>query len=114
MSLAEAAAYAKANAGHSRRASGREVRNSANKEKPAEKSLVEMHAETKAKAKVEGKKKGDKAEWAASHPWKPFNRETDLDVRLTKPKGKESILNNEFMGSIDSRFGNSVRMQTFM
>lgn len=192
MSLAEAAALAKAMAGHSQRASGREVRGGARDDsKPAEKSLVDLHAEQQAKAKAERKAKGAKEEWAGAHPWKPWNRETDLDVRLVptprrkcarsppmtalpaaalargaarclgpllcvaaalcrrgfvpcgfvpcgpslgkahllwrrvclercppdpqaKPKGKESILNNQHMGTIDSRFGNSCRMQTFM
>ena len=89
----------------------------AGEKRPAPKSLVELHEEATKRAKQEKKKeKGGKAaaEWAEQHPWKPWNRETDLDIRKVNPKGKESILNNQHMGSIGDRFGGSRRETSFM
>lgn len=95
MTLAEAVAIASANAAagkHPRaaftsQASGRDARS----EQPGAKSLVEVHAEIK---RSDAKSKSGKAEWEGQHPWKPWNRDTDLDVRAANPKGKESILNH--------------------
>ena len=50
----------------------------------------------------------------AQHPWKPWNRDTDLDVRAANPKGKETILNNQHMGKLGDRFGGGTRETTFM
>ena len=77
----------------------------------APKSLVELAAEQAAEAKRQ--KKG-KASWEGQHPWKPWNRETDLDIRASKPKSKETILNNQHMGSLGDRFGGGGRETSFM
>ena len=52
------------------------------------------------------------ADWEGKHPWKPWNRDTDLDVRAANPKGKESILNNQHMGTLGDRFGTQGRKET--
>ena len=70
-----------------------------------------MHQELAEKKKLEAK---GKADWEGKHPWRPWNRETDLDVRKANPKGKESILNNQFMGKLGDRFGGGRRETTFM
>ena len=61
-----------------------------------------------------GGAKGKKAEWEGHHPWRPFDRDKDLDIRAAKPKSKESILNNEHMGKLGDRFGGGRRETTFM
>eukprot|EP00965_Chrysotila_dentata_P209486 6185320-Pleurochrysis_carterae.AAC.1 len=108
MSLAEAAAFARANAGNRRSApSARETRapkDDADASKPKPKSLVEISAELRDKKKKES---NAKSEWEATHPWRPWNRDTDLDVRLTKPKDKETILNNQHLGTLGNRFAAS-------
>ena len=78
---------------------------------PKPKTLVELHQEQQASEKAA--KKG-KADWEGQHPWKPWNRDTDLDVRKANPKGKESILNNQHMGKLGDRFGGGRRESTFM
>ena len=116
MTLAEAAALAHATAANRSRpaasfgssATGKGGDGSDGRPKP--KSLVEVHAEQKASAK----QKNAKADWEGHHPWKPFDRDTDLDIRAAKPKSKETILNNEFMGTLGDRFGSGRREHTFM
>lgn len=112
MTLAEAVAAATANAAGKR---GRSTSDSMSKppssDAPAAKSLVDMHAEAQAASK---KAKKEKAEWEGQHPWKPWNRETDLDIRGVNPKGKESILNNQHMGTLKDRFGGGRRETSFM
>ena len=78
---------------------------------PKAKSLVEEHAERQASEKAA--KKG-KAEWEGNHPWKPWDRDKDLDIRASKPKSKESMLNDQFMGKLGDRFGGGSRETTFM
>ena len=62
----------------------------------------------------EAKKGGaKKAGWEGKHPWRPWNRETDLDVRAANPKGKESITKHAIMGTLGDRFGGGRREHTF-
>ena len=95
MTLAEAVAIASANAAagkHPRAAFASQAsEGGARSEQPGAKSLVEVHAEIK---RSDSKSRSGKAEWEGQHPWKPWNRDTDLDVRAANPKGKESILNH--------------------
>jgi hypothetical protein len=95
MTLAEAVAIASANAAagkHPRAAFASQASGGgARSEQPGAKSLVEVHAEIK---RSDAKSRSGNAEWEGQHPWKPWNRDTDLDVRAANPKGKESILNH--------------------
>jgi len=115
MSLAQAAALAWANAASGRRSQPPSSRTAggeaADDGAPAAQSLVSMHAELQA---TEKKAKKGKAEWEGAHPWKPWNRETDLDIRAAKPKGVDSILKNQHMGELGTRFGGGGRETTFM
>ena len=43
-----------------------------------------------------------KPDWAGSHPWKPFDRDKDLEVQLTRPKGAADLLKSA--GALSSRF----------
>ena len=117
MSLADAVAIAKANA-----ASGKRPRPPPSLQQqgvadgadapPAPKSLVDIHGELQEQAK---KQRKGKADWEGHHPWRPFDRDTDLDIRQVKPKAKESILNNNVMGSLSERFGGrGQRESSFM
>ena len=76
---------------------------------PAPKTLVEVHQELAAKKKAAT---GGKQGWEGKHPWKPWDRETDLTVRTTK--SKEQTLNDKIMGSISDRFGGGRRETSFM
>ena len=69
---------------------------------PAPKSLVGVHQDLQEQAK---RQKQGRADWEGQHPWRPFDRDTDLDIRRVNPKGKETILNNNVMGSLSERFG---------
>ena len=120
MTLAEAVALARENAASGKRPRGFETGGNgggggggggAADDGPKAKSLVEIHAE---QAASEKKAKKGKADWEGKHPWKPWNRETDLDIRAANPKGKESILNNQHMGTLGDRFGSRGRDTTFM
>jgi hypothetical protein len=116
MTLAEAVAVARENAAAGRRpqraeAGGGGGGGAQGEEAPKAKSLVDLHVEQQATKKAEAK---GKSEWEGKHPWKPWNRETDLDIRLAKPKGKESILNNQHMGTLGDRFGGGKKESTFM
>ena len=115
---AEAVALAKQNAAAGKRPRGFETSAGGGAETgggaddgPKPKTLVELHQEQQASEKAA--KKG-KADWEGQHPWKPWNRDTDLDVRKANPKGKESILNNQHMGKLGDRFGGGRRESTFM
>lgn len=46
---------------------------------------------------------GGKEEWAGAHPWKPWDRDKDLNVPASKPKGAADLL--KAAGSLASRFG---------
>ena len=117
MTLADAVAIASANAAAGKRP--REMATSSGGEgsgsqPPAAKSLVDLNAERlAAEAKQGGKKQ--KADWEGQHPWRPWDREKDLDIRQVNPKGKESVLKDQIMGSLGDRFGNrGKRESTFM
>ena len=118
MTLADAVAIAKANAASGRRsvrppptqAAGGHAGGGSGA--PAPKTLVEVHAELQQKAKAENQ---GKADWEGQHPWRPWDREKDLDIRQVNPKGKESVLKDQIMGSLGDRFGNrGKRESTFM
>ena len=121
MTLADAVAIAKANAASGRRGvrppptqaashGGQEGGGGGGGSgAPAPKTLVEVHAELQEKAKVANQ---GKAEWEGQHPWRPFDRDKDLDIRAAKPKAKETILNNNVMGTLGDRFGGSGRSET--
>lgn len=119
LTLAEAVALARQNAASGKRPRGFETKRvgesggggEAESGVPKAKSLVELRAEQLANEKKE--KKG-KAGWEGQHPWKPWDRETDLDIRAAKPKAKESMLNDQFMGTLKDRFGGGTRETTFM
>lgn len=119
MTLAEAVAIASANAAAGKRPKASFVSETSGRDKavgdgpnqPAVKSLVEVHGDIRAS---ESQQKAGKADWEGHHPWRPWNRDTDLDVRAANPKGKESILNNNVMGTLGDRFGSSRRESTFM
>ena len=64
--------------------------------------------------KKDATKRQAPAEWQGSHPWRPWDREKDLDIRAANPKGKESVLNNQHMGTLGDRFGGGKRETTFM
>ena len=68
-----------------------------------------MHQELAEKKKLEAK---GKADWEGKHPWRPWNRETVLEVRLGKTK--DDTLNDEIMGKIGDRFGGGRKETTFM
>lgn len=68
-----------------------------------------MHQELAEKKKLEAK---GKADWEGKHPWRPWNRETDLEVRLGKTK--DDTLNDKIMGKIGDRFGGGRKETTFM
>ena len=53
-----------------------------------------------------------KAEWEGKHPWKPWDREKDLEVRLGK--SQKDILNDKIMGKISDRFGGGKRETSFI
>jgi hypothetical protein len=46
---------------------------------------------------------GSKEDWAGAHPWKPWDRDKDLNVPVSKPKGAQDLL--KAAGSLASRFG---------
>jgi hypothetical protein len=46
---------------------------------------------------------GGKEEWAGAHPWQPWDRDKDLNVPMSKPKGAADLL--KAAGSLASRFG---------
>ena len=124
MSLAEAAKLAAATAasGGARRAppavkgggGGGGSSSGGGGEAKRPKSLVEIHAEAAAAAKKKESGGAAKAEWQGAHPWRPWNRETDLDVRRVDPKGQEKIVKHDILGTIGDRFGASKRETTFM
>ncbi|KAA6418637.1 MAG: hypothetical protein FRX49_11462 [Trebouxia sp. A1-2] len=81
------------------------------------KSLVEQHNEKKVKkrkaAAVEGKSVADRqGEWEDKHPWRPFDREKDLNI-ASKPANKDELLKQA--GSLTGRFGgNTTGQRTFL
>ena len=74
------------------------------------KSLVEQHNEKKAKKRKADKSegKGDGAEkktWEGKHPWRPFDREKDLNI-AAKPASQQELLKKA--GSLSGRFGGTT------
>lgn len=72
-------------------AAAREAADAVRKHHEGKRSLVEAHAAAadQAKRKAKKSKKGvadapgenQKEDWAGKHPWRPFNRETDLEIK---------------------------------
>jgi len=59
--------------------------------------------EKKRKRDKESKKAGDdQGEWEGSHPWRPFDREKDMQASV-KPRNQEEFVKQ--MGSLAGRFG---------
>ena len=84
MSLAEAAALASSRHASGQRSSfatGNAPVEEEDDSKPKPKTLVEVKEELVAAEKHEKKGKGGKTEWEKDHPWKPWDRDTDLVVR---------------------------------
>lgn len=48
---------------------------------------------------------GEDASWVGAHPWRPFDREKDLNIG-PKPVSKEDILKRA--GTLGSRFGGNA------
>ena len=70
---------------------------------------AEAEGREEAKAAVDGEPAaaqrrggGEDASWVGSHPWRPFDREKDLNIG-PKPVSKEAILKSA--GTLGSRFG---------
>lgn len=95
------------------------------------KTLVEMHLERQrqlaAPAHATGGKggksgKGAKAgkggrgqplDWdPESAPWRPFDRDKDLDPRRADPNGLKRALNDHVMGTLSSRFGTKGKCES--
>jgi hypothetical protein len=45
-------------------------------------------------------------------PWRPFDREKDLDVRRADPSGLKRALNDHVMGTLSSRFGTKGKTES--
>ena len=45
---------------------------------------------------------GSKEEWSGSHPWKPWDRDKDLNVPSSKPKTAADLM--KAAGSLSNRF----------
>lgn len=43
----------------------------------------------------------DEQDWEANHPWRPFDR--DKDLQTTKPRNQAELMKK--MGDLSSRFG---------
>jgi len=75
-------------------------------------SLVEMHKHEKKKKskKVEQSEKQQEEEWSGKHPWKPWDRETDLSA------GRKSVNldANSFTEGLTSRFSSGTVERNFL
>ena len=59
------------------------------------------------KAKKEKRKVDESApKWEGNHPWRPFDREKDLDVS-GKPADQKQFMSK--VGDLSGRFGSSAR-----
>lgn len=66
-------------------------------------TLLSISQGKRRKRDKEGKKPGeDQGEWEGSHPWRPFDREKDLQVSV-KPRNQAEFVKQ--MGSLAGRFG---------
>lgn len=45
---------------------------------------------------------GSKEEWAGAHPWKPWDRDKDMNVPASRPKAAADLL--KAAGSLSNRF----------
>ncbi|KAG8463156.1 hypothetical protein KFE25_011153 [Diacronema lutheri] len=63
-----------------------------------------------------GGKSGMPLDWDPSTaPWRPFDRDKDLDARRADPDGVKRALNDHVMGTLSSRFGAKGKVEsTFM
>lgn len=41
-------------------------------------------------------------DWSAKHPWRPWDRDRDLEVQLTRPRAAAELL--KAAGNLSSRF----------
>ena len=91
-----------------------------------QKSLLEQHQDKKskkrkadtAKAAVDNSQGSDSkmqqgadGNWKGKHPWRPFDREKDLNVGA-KPVSQQDLLKKA--GSLTGRFGGPVGQRTFL
>ncbi|KAK4280176.1 hypothetical protein QN277_011834 [Acacia crassicarpa] len=77
------------------------------------KSLVKKHQEelaSKSKKKSKQKQEAEKEDWVGQHPWKPWDRETDLTAGRMKVR-----LDPESMGEgLSSRFSSGTFQRNFL
>lgn len=83
-----------------------------NKEKRS-KSLVEKHREERnptSRSKKKSVQKPEKEEWVGQHPWKPWDRETDLTA------GRKSVNFDpkDMSQGISSRFSSGTFQRNFL
>jgi hypothetical protein len=45
-------------------------------------------------------------------PWRPFDRDKDLDARRADPNGLKRALNDHVMGTLSSRFGTKGKTES--
>lgn len=87
------------------KAGSKSEKKSKGEEKSEKKSKGEEKSEKKEKdkgAKRPAAAAGSKEEWASSHPWKPWDRDKDLNASASKPKGAADLL--KAAGSLSNRF----------
>jgi uncharacterized protein with von Willebrand factor type A (vWA) domain len=75
------------------------------------KSLVQKHQEeASSRSKKKSKQKQEKGEWVGQHPWKPWDREKDLEA------GRKSIkLDSDNMSQgLSSRFSSGNFQRSFL
>lgn len=91
-----------------------------------QKSLLEQHQEKKSKKRKsdatepgsakskqapDSKTQGVDSNWKGTHPWRPFDREKDLNFG-PKPVDQQELLKKA--GSLHGRFGGAVGQRTFL
>jgi len=76
-------------------------------------TLMEQHQAVKEKAKKKAKKEGkvDKEDWEGNHPWKPWDRDKDLEI---KPKAKTAKDLTKLGGTLGNRFGGGATGRSFL
>lgn len=55
--------------------------------------------------------KSEKPAWAGKHPWKPFDRDTDLDLK-GKPKDPQKLL--QATGNLGNKFSSGGNSRSFL
>lgn len=63
------------------------------------------------KQAAKSKMQADDGNWKGSHPWRPFDREKDLNIG-PKPVNQQELLKKA--GSLTGRFGGPVGQRTFL